>query len=125
MRCWRISVVARALHDATGSERLTEAGVSLGTPGYMAPEQLAGDHNIDARADVYAVAVVGYEMLAGAGPFAGATPQAIAAAHCSQAAVAPSSRRPTGDGRCDREGSGEGPRGSVCDGGGVSGRVGE
>ncbi len=94
--------VARALHDATGNERLTEAGMGLGTPGYMAPEQLAGDHNVDARADVYAVAVVGYEMLAGTGPFAGATPQAIAAAHFSTvpkplSLLRPGVPRPTAD----------------------------
>jgi eukaryotic-like serine/threonine-protein kinase len=72
--------VARALHEATGSARLTDAGIGIGTPGYMAPEQIAGERNVDARADVYALAVVGYEMLAGKPPFAGATPQATAAA---------------------------------------------
>jgi eukaryotic-like serine/threonine-protein kinase len=73
--------VARALHEATGSTRLTDTGMGLGTPGYMAPEQLAGDRNVDARADVYALAVVGYEMLAGVAPFTGSTPQAVASAH--------------------------------------------
>ncbi len=77
--------VARALHEATGSQRLTETGIGLGTPGYMAPEQLAGDRNIDARANVYALAVVGYEMLAGVAPFTGPTPQAVAAAHFTSA----------------------------------------
>jgi serine/threonine-protein kinase len=79
--------VARALAEATaagatgaGGERLTSTGVALGTPGYMAPEQLSGDPSVDARADVYALAVVGYEMLAGAMPFAGATPRAVLAA---------------------------------------------
>jgi eukaryotic-like serine/threonine-protein kinase len=72
--------VARALQEATGGERLTDVGTGIGTPGYMAPEQLAGERHVDARADVYALAVVGYEMLAGKSPFAGATPQAIAAA---------------------------------------------
>jgi serine/threonine-protein kinase len=47
----------------------------------MAPEQLAGEQHVDARSDVYALAVVGYEMLTGASPFSGATPQAVAAAH--------------------------------------------
>src|SRR5215472_4116222 len=77
--------VARALHEATGGARLTDTGTGLGTPAYMAPEQLAGDRNVDARADVYALAVVGYEMLAGTAPFAGPTPQAVAAAHFASA----------------------------------------
>jgi eukaryotic-like serine/threonine-protein kinase len=77
--------VARALHEATGNQRLTDTGMGLGTPGYMAPEQLAGERNVDARADVYALAVVGYEMLAGVAPFTGPTPQAVAAAHFTSA----------------------------------------
>jgi eukaryotic-like serine/threonine-protein kinase len=77
--------VARALHEATGGDRLTEVGSGIGTPGYMAPEQLAGERHVDARADVYALAVVGYEMLAGRSPFTGATPQAVAAAHFTSA----------------------------------------
>jgi tetratricopeptide (TPR) repeat protein/TolB-like protein len=86
--------VARALHEATGSDRLTEAGSGVGTPGYMAPEQLAGERHVDARADVYALAVVGYEMLAGRSPFTGATPQAVAAAHFTSAPPPLSQLRP-------------------------------
>ncbi len=73
--------VARALVEARSGGRLTDTGVALGTPAYMSPEQAAGERNIDARADVYALAVVGYEMLAGFPPFAGPTAQALIAAH--------------------------------------------
>src|SRR2546426_9704703 len=73
--------VARALVEARSGGRLTDTGLALGTPGYMSPEQAAGERNIDARADVYALAVVGYEMLAGFPPFAGPTAQALIAAH--------------------------------------------
>lgn len=73
--------VARALVEASTGGRLTETGIALGTPGYMSPEQATGDRNVDARADVYALAVVGYEMLAGVPPFEGPTAQAIVAAH--------------------------------------------
>src|SRR5438445_10018617 len=73
--------VARALGEVRSGGRLTDTGLALGTPGYMSHEQAAGDRNIDARADVYALAVVGYEMLAGFPPFAGPTAQAVIAAH--------------------------------------------
>jgi len=73
--------VARALAEARSGGRLTDTGLAVGTPGYMSPEQAAGDRNIDARADVYALAVVGYEMLAGIPPFAGPSAQAVLAAH--------------------------------------------
>jgi len=73
--------VARALAEAQSGERLTEAGLAVGTPGYMAPEQAAGERHIDARADVYALAVVGYEMLSGKSPFEGPTAQAVLVAH--------------------------------------------
>ena len=73
--------VARAVLEARNpTERLTSTGSSVGTPGYMSPEQMAGDA-IDARADVYALAVVGYEMIAGRPPFTGPTAQAILRAH--------------------------------------------
>jgi len=73
--------VARALVEARSGGRLTDTGLALGTPGYMSPEQAAGERNIDARADVYALAVVGYEMLAGFPSFAGPTARAVIAAH--------------------------------------------
>lgn len=77
--------IARALEQSTQGERLTGTGMGLGTPGYMAPEQLAGDAHVDARADVYALAVIGYEMLAGVLPFAGATPQQTIIAQFTEA----------------------------------------
>src|SRR5207245_9058649 len=73
--------VARALSEARSGGRLTDTGLALGTPGYMSPEQAAGERHVDARADVYALAVVGYEMLAGFPPFAGPPAQALIAAH--------------------------------------------
>jgi serine/threonine-protein kinase len=73
--------VAKAVSEATGREKLTTAGVALGTPTYMAPEQAAADPQIDHRADVYAVGVLGYELLTGHPPFTGTTPQAILSSH--------------------------------------------
>ena len=71
---------------AAGGERLTETGLSLGTPAYMSPEQVAGDRDIDCRSDIYSLACVLYEMLAGDPPFVASNPQAVLARHVTDPA---------------------------------------
>jgi len=70
--------IALAASNAGGT-RMTETGMSLGTPHYMSPEQAMGEREISARSDVYALGCVLYEMLTGEPPFTGATAQAIVA----------------------------------------------
>ncbi|MGB7212423.1 MAG: protein kinase [Gemmatimonadales bacterium] len=70
--------IALAVREA-GGNRLTESGTSLGTPQYMSPEQATGDRQLDARSDLYSLAAVLYEMLAGDPPHTGATVQAVIA----------------------------------------------
>jgi len=76
--------VAKAITDATASATLTSIGIALGTPAYMAPEQAAGDPSTDTRADIYALGVMAYEMLAGHAPFAGRSAHAVLAAHATE-----------------------------------------
>lgn len=77
--------VAKAVDEATGRHAMTTAGVALGTPTYMAPEQAAADPHVDHRADIYALGVVAYELLTGQPPFTGTTAQQILGAHVTQA----------------------------------------
>jgi hypothetical protein len=70
--------IALAVKEA-GGNRLTETGLSLGTPQYMSPEQATGDRTLDARSDIYSLAAVLYEMLAGEPPVTGPNAQAMMA----------------------------------------------
>jgi serine/threonine protein kinase len=70
--------IALAVQQA-GGQRLTQTGMSLGTPQYMSPEQAMGDRTLDARTDIYALGAITYEMLAGEAPFTGPNTQAIVA----------------------------------------------
>jgi eukaryotic-like serine/threonine-protein kinase len=86
--------VARAATEATGTGPSTGAGVMLGTPAYMAPEQVAADPRVDHRADIYAVGVLAYELLTGRTPFGADSPQDILAAHLTQPPEPITARRP-------------------------------
>jgi tRNA A-37 threonylcarbamoyl transferase component Bud32 len=72
--------VAKALNASMPSQGMTQTGMAIGTPAYMAPEQLAGDAAADHRIDIYAVGLLAYELLNGRSPFYGTTPQRMLAA---------------------------------------------
>jgi len=86
--------IALALSQAGGA-RMTETGMSLGTPHYMSPEQATGDRTLDARSDVYALGCITYEMLAGEPPYLGNTAQAIVAKILTETPTPVSKRRPS------------------------------
>ena len=86
--------IALAVQSAGGA-RMTQTGLSLGTPQYMSPEQAMGERVIDARSDVYALGTVTYEMLTGDAPFTGSSVQAIVAKVLSSEAERPSLIRKT------------------------------
>ena len=85
--------VARAV-DLAGAQGATAIGLAMGTPAYMSPEQAAGQPDLDGRSDVYSLACVLYEMLAGAAPFGGATPREVMAKHALHPVPAISRERP-------------------------------
>lgn len=88
--------VAKALIDATtiGSRPVTAAGLAVGTPAYMSPEQVSADPMIDERSDLYSFGVMAYEMLAGEPPFRARTTQALLAAHIIETPEPVAVRRP-------------------------------
>ncbi len=79
--------VAKAVSASTGTVAagMTGLGMAIGTPAYMAPEQIAGESNSDGRLDLYAAGLVMYEMLTGRGPFEATTASEIMAAHIAKA----------------------------------------
>jgi serine/threonine-protein kinase len=86
--------IALAISSAGGT-RMTETGMSLGTPHYMSPEQAMGEREITARSDVYALGVVTYEMLVGEPPFTGPTAQAVIAKVLTEEPRPPTGQRKT------------------------------
>ena len=73
--------IGKALSAAadSDSDMITQTGVTIGTPAYMSPEQVAGDEELDGRSDLYSLGCVLYEMLVGEPPFTGPTPQVVMA----------------------------------------------
>jgi Tol biopolymer transport system component/tRNA A-37 threonylcarbamoyl transferase component Bud32 len=86
--------IALAVSNA-GGVRLTQTGLSLGTPQYMSPEQATGERSIDGRTDIYSLGCVLYEMLAGEPPFSGGSAQAIVARVLTESARPIRGRRDT------------------------------
>jgi serine/threonine-protein kinase len=86
--------VAKAISAAMPAVGMTTSGMAIGTPAYMAPEQLAGDPAADHRVDLYAVGLLGYELLAGEAPFKASSPQETMAAQLTRAPDPIAKRRP-------------------------------
>jgi len=86
--------IAFAAEERGGRARLTESGIALGTPTYMSPEQSTGEEMLDARSDVYALATVLYECLAGTPPFTGPNARSIMTRRLVETAAPLRGRRP-------------------------------
>ena len=86
--------IALAVSTA-GGPRMTQTGMSLGTPEYMSPEQALGERTVTAKSDIYALGCVLYEMLTGDPPFTGSSVQAIVAKVMKERPVAPRALRDT------------------------------
>jgi pentatricopeptide repeat protein len=89
--------IAKAISAARAPSEggtLTQLGTSIGTPAYMAPEQAAGDPNVDHRADIYSLGIMAFEMLTGQTPFHGRTPARMLAAHLTETVPPVSQLRP-------------------------------
>src|ERR1043165_2740247 len=76
--------VAKALSAAMPLSGVTTTGIAIGTPAYMAPEQLAGDSSADHRMDIYAVGLLAYELMTGNSPFTGPSPRETLAAQLTR-----------------------------------------
>lgn len=99
------AIVAASSSDAAADgadEHATTAGVRVGTPLYMAPEQIAGEESVDHRVDLYALGVVAYQLLTGTAPFAGLSRQALVAAQLAQAPAPMAAHRDDVPARLDR-----------------------
>jgi serine/threonine protein kinase len=77
-----LSAASHEMEETSG--RITQRGMSLGTPTYISPEQAVGDPDLDHRADIYSLGVMAYEMLSGHPPFSGKSAQMVMAAHANQ-----------------------------------------
>src|SRR4051794_10346481 len=86
--------IARAV-TTLGAERITETGMSIGTPTYMSPEQAAGDRDVDGRSDLYSLGCVLYEMLGGQPPFTGPTAESVTRQHLITEPAPVTNLRPT------------------------------